>query len=79
MICLQIYKVPADEMEALATSLMGMFEKRRWVTVNVGEFLIFLSKFTETNDWVNSWCALFSKQAKFLSKQYLCGFRWNYK
>jgi Rab GDP dissociation inhibitor len=26
----KIYKVPADEMEALATSLMGMFEKRRF-------------------------------------------------
>lgn len=26
----KVYKVPADEMEALATSLMGMFEKRRF-------------------------------------------------
>lgn len=26
----KIYKVPADEMEALSTSLMGMFEKRRF-------------------------------------------------
>ena len=27
----KVYKVPADELEALATSLMGMFEKRRSV------------------------------------------------
>ncbi|PAV85778.1 hypothetical protein WR25_25086 [Diploscapter pachys] len=27
----KVYKVPADELEALATSLMGMFEKRRQV------------------------------------------------
>jgi len=36
----KIYKVPADEKEALATSLMGIFEKRRF-----RKFLIFCSDF----------------------------------
>ncbi|XP_031566609.1 rab GDP dissociation inhibitor alpha-like [Actinia tenebrosa] len=36
----KIYKVPADEKEALATSLMGIFEKRRF-----RKFLIFTNDF----------------------------------
>ncbi|EFO92618.1 hypothetical protein GCK72_012872 [Caenorhabditis remanei] len=38
----KIYKVPADEMEALATSLMGMFEKRRFK-----KFLVWVQQFDE--------------------------------
>ena len=38
----KIYKVPADEKEALATSLMGLFEKRRF-----RKFLIFCTEFDE--------------------------------
>ena len=41
---LQIYKVPADEMEALATSLMGMFEKRRFK-----KFLCWVQQFDVNN------------------------------
>uniref|UniRef100_A0A8R1E4L9 Rab GDP dissociation inhibitor n=1 Tax=Caenorhabditis japonica TaxID=281687 RepID=A0A8R1E4L9_CAEJA len=40
----KIYKVPADEMEALATSLMGMFEKRRFK-----KFLVWVQQFDENN------------------------------
>ncbi|VDK49703.1 unnamed protein product [Anisakis simplex] len=40
----KIYKVPADEMEALATSLMGMFEKRRFK-----KFLIWVQNFDINN------------------------------
>lgn len=36
----KIYKVPADEREALATSLMGIFEKRRF-----RKFLLFVENF----------------------------------
>ena len=36
----KIYKVPADEKEALATSLMGIFEKRRF-----RKYLIFCNDF----------------------------------
>jgi Rab GDP dissociation inhibitor len=36
----KIYKVPADEKEALSTSLMGVFEKRRF-----RKFLIFSNDF----------------------------------
>lgn len=36
----KIYKVPADEKEALATSLMGLFEKRRF-----RKFLIYVMEF----------------------------------
>ncbi|CAD5221029.1 unnamed protein product [Bursaphelenchus okinawaensis] len=36
----KVYKVPADEMEALATSLMGMFEKRRFK-----KFLVWVQNF----------------------------------
>lgn len=39
----KIYKVPADEKEALGTSLMGMFEKRRF-----RNFLIFVQEFDES-------------------------------
>ena len=38
----KIYKVPANEKEALASSLMGMFEKRRFKN-----FLNFVSHFEE--------------------------------
>ncbi|CAJ0959398.1 unnamed protein product, partial [Mesorhabditis belari] len=38
----KIYKVPADEMEALATSLMGMFEKRRFK-----KFLVWVQQFDQ--------------------------------
>lgn len=41
---LQVYKVPADEMEALATSLMGMFEKRRFK-----KFLTWVQAFDKNN------------------------------
>ena len=36
----KLYKVPADEKEALATSLMGIFEKRRF-----RKFVIFVNDF----------------------------------
>ena len=36
----KLYKVPADEKEALATSLMGIFEKRRF-----RNFLVFTNDF----------------------------------
>lgn len=36
----KVYKVPADEREALATSLMGLFEKRRF-----RKFLIYVNEF----------------------------------
>ena len=36
----KLYKVPADEKEALATSLMGIFEKRRF-----RKMLIFINDF----------------------------------
>uniref|UniRef100_A0A914E7X1 Rab GDP dissociation inhibitor n=1 Tax=Acrobeloides nanus TaxID=290746 RepID=A0A914E7X1_9BILA len=44
----KIYKVPADEMEALATSLMGMFEKRRFK-----KFLVWVQNFNvnDRNTW----------------------------
>jgi len=38
----KVYKVPADELEALATSLMGMFEKRRFK-----KFLVWVQQFDE--------------------------------
>lgn len=38
----KIYKVPADEKEALVTSLMGIFEKRRF-----RNFLVFVSNYEE--------------------------------
>lgn len=40
----KLYKVPADEKEALATSLMGIFEKRRF-----RKLLMFVNDF-EPND-----------------------------
>ncbi|KAL5013112.1 hypothetical protein ScPMuIL_007382 [Solemya velum] len=40
----KIFKVPADEKEALATSLMGLFEKRRF-----RKFLMFVQEFDEAN------------------------------
>jgi len=40
----KVYKVPADEMEALATSLMGMFEKRRFK-----KFLVYVQNYDEKN------------------------------
>ncbi|VDO30070.1 unnamed protein product [Haemonchus placei] len=40
----KVYKVPADEMEALATSLMGMFEKRRFK-----KFLCWVQSFDKVN------------------------------
>lgn len=40
----KIYKVPADETEALTTSLMGMFEKRRFK-----KFLVFVQNFDFEN------------------------------
>ena len=40
----KIYKVPANEREALSTSLMGMFEKRRFKN-----FLHFVSNFDEND------------------------------
>lgn len=40
----RLYKVPADEKEALATSLMGIFEKRRF-----RKLLIFVNDF-DVND-----------------------------
>lgn len=40
----KIYKVPADETEALTTSLMGMFEKRRFK-----KFLVFVQNFDFNN------------------------------
>jgi Rab GDP dissociation inhibitor len=39
-----VYKVPADETEALTTSLMGMFEKRRFK-----KFLVWVQNF-DVND-----------------------------
>jgi len=46
----KIFKVPADEMEALSTSLMGMFEKRRF-----RKFLVWTQTFDPTNSstWEN--------------------------
>jgi Rab GDP dissociation inhibitor len=60
----KIYKVPATETEALASSLMGMFEKRRF-----RNFLIFVQDFNieDTRTWKevdpNKWTAaqLFEK------------------
>ncbi|XP_061817454.1 rab GDP dissociation inhibitor beta [Nerophis lumbriciformis] len=40
----KIYKVPSTETEALASSLMGLFEKRRFKN-----FLVFVSNFDENN------------------------------
>ncbi|VDO12829.1 unnamed protein product, partial [Brugia timori] len=40
----KIFKVPADEMEALATNLMGMFEKRRFK-----KFLVWVQNFDINN------------------------------
>lgn len=40
----QIYKVPATDVEALKSSLMGLFEKRR-----VRKFFIFVQDFDESN------------------------------
>eukprot|EP00112_Aurelia_sp_Birch-Aquarium-sp1_P012639 Seg2658.5 transcript_id=Seg2658.5/GoldUCD/mRNA.D3Y31 product="Rab GDP dissociation inhibitor beta" protein_id=Seg2658.5/GoldUCD/D3Y31 len=44
----QVYKVPANEKEALASSLMGIFEKRRFQ-----KFLVFATNFDEndTKTW----------------------------
>uniref|UniRef100_A0A915PPB8 Ubiquinone biosynthesis O-methyltransferase, mitochondrial n=1 Tax=Setaria digitata TaxID=48799 RepID=A0A915PPB8_9BILA len=41
----KIFKVPADEMEALATNLMGMFEKRRFK-----KFLVWVQNFDINNE-----------------------------
>uniref|UniRef100_A0AC35U633 Rab GDP dissociation inhibitor n=1 Tax=Rhabditophanes sp. KR3021 TaxID=114890 RepID=A0AC35U633_9BILA len=41
----KVYKVPADEMEALSTSLMGMFEKRRFK-----KFLCWVQAFDVENE-----------------------------
>ena len=40
----QVYKVPANEKEALASSLMGIFEKRRFQ-----KFLVFVTNFDEND------------------------------
>ncbi|KAK0402929.1 hypothetical protein QR680_016619 [Steinernema hermaphroditum] len=40
----KVYKVPADKMEALSSSLMGMFEKRRF-----GKFLSWVENFDSAN------------------------------
>ncbi|XP_076468698.1 rab GDP dissociation inhibitor beta-like [Babylonia areolata] len=40
----KIYKVPADEKEALSTSLMGIFEKRRY-----RNFLVYVQEFDEAD------------------------------
>jgi Rab GDP dissociation inhibitor len=40
----KVYKVPADEMEALSTSLMGIFEKRRFK-----KFLVWVQTFDPAN------------------------------
>ncbi|KAK0400318.1 hypothetical protein QR680_003452 [Steinernema hermaphroditum] len=40
----KVFKVPADEMEALSTSLMGMFEKRRFK-----KFLVWVQNFDVSN------------------------------
>jgi Rab GDP dissociation inhibitor len=40
----KISKVPADEVEALASDLMGLFEKRRFKN-----FLIFVQDFDEND------------------------------
>ena len=40
----KLYKVPADEKEALSSSLMGIFEKRRFRS-----FLIFVNNFDLDN------------------------------
>jgi len=40
----KIHKVPADEREALSSSLMGMFEKRRFRS-----FLLFVQDYVETD------------------------------
>lgn len=44
----KVYKVPADELEALATSLMGMFEKRRFK-----KFLVWVQAFNpeDSSTW----------------------------
>uniref|UniRef100_A0A183BP24 Rab GDP dissociation inhibitor n=1 Tax=Globodera pallida TaxID=36090 RepID=A0A183BP24_GLOPA len=52
----KVYKVPADEMEALATSLMGMFEKRRFK-----KFLVWVQTF-DAND-SKTWDGLDPKNA----------------
>lgn len=44
----KVYKVPADETEALTTSLMGMFEKRRFK-----KFLVFVQTYDFNN--VQTW------------------------
>uniref|UniRef100_A0A0N5AH75 Rab GDP dissociation inhibitor n=1 Tax=Syphacia muris TaxID=451379 RepID=A0A0N5AH75_9BILA len=41
----KVYKVPADEMEALSTSLMGIFEKRRFK-----KFLVWVQNFDIHNE-----------------------------
>ena len=41
----KVYKVPANEREALASSLMGIFEKRRFQ-----KFLAWVTNFDETNE-----------------------------
>ena len=40
----KIYKVPSTEAEALASSLMGLFEKRRF-----RKFLVYVANFDENN------------------------------
>ncbi|KAE9421240.1 hypothetical protein Angca_004857 [Angiostrongylus cantonensis] len=47
----KVYKVPADELEALSTSLMGMFEKRRFK-----KFLIWVQSFSR--DVKDTWQGL---------------------
>ena len=42
----KIYKVPSTEAEALASSLMGLFEKRRF-----RKFLVYVANFDENNPW----------------------------
>ncbi|KAI6214365.1 Rab GDP dissociation inhibitor [Aphelenchoides besseyi] len=52
----KVYKVPADEMEALSTSLMGMFEKRRFK-----KFLVWVQSFDANNS--STWNDLDPKTA----------------
>ncbi|KAI6198301.1 Rab GDP dissociation inhibitor [Aphelenchoides fujianensis] len=52
----KVYKVPADEMEALSTSLMGMFEKRRFK-----KFLVWVQNFDPSNS--TTWNELDPKSA----------------
>lgn len=68
----KVYKVPADEIEALSTSLMGMFEKRRFK-----KFLVWVQAFDSKDQ--KTWEGLDPNstvmQQVIFYKKFFCFFR----